>query len=248
MALLNKLRSIVPKRPPTCSVVIAAAGSSQRCKGEDKLLYIINDRPVLAHTIEVFQNCVFVEEIVVVTRNDLLEKVSEICNKNKFKKVTRVIAGGESRAESVFIGIFAITKKTGLIAVHDGARACIDADTIERAIAAGAKHHAAAPGIEVTSTLKLVEDDVVKSTVERNNLVEMQTPQVFKPEIIKAAMTKVINKSTQVTDESMAVELLGMPVHVVKGSRSNIKITNNEDLLIAEKLLTWQTNKEWSLA
>jgi len=238
MSLLDIIKSISQKRPPTCSVVIAAAGSSQRCKGEDKLFYNINNKPVLVHTIEVFQNCAFVDEIIVVTRQDNLEKVAGMCHQNKFKKVSKVILGGETRTESVFNGVFAVSKKTKFIAIHDGARACIDSDIIERTLIATAKHHAAAPGIKVVSTLKQTDGDVIIKTVDKADLVEIQTPQIFREEIIKAALTKVIKKSITVTDDCMAVEILGLPVHIVEGSSKNIKITNIDDLQIAKGILS----------
>jgi len=239
MALLEILKSISKKTPPTCSVVIAAAGSSQRCKGEDKLFYNINERPVLAHTIEVFQSCAFVDEIIVVTRKEQLEKVAEMCHVNKFDKVSKVIVGGETRTESVFNGVFAVSKKSKFIAIHDGARACIDKDIINKTLTAAAKNHAAAPAIEITSTLKQTEGEIILKTVDKTEMIEIQTPQIFREEIIKAALTNVMKKSIPVTDDCMAVELLGLPVHIVEGSSKNIKITTNDDLIIAEGIISF---------
>ncbi|MCL2627235.1 MAG: 2-C-methyl-D-erythritol 4-phosphate cytidylyltransferase [Oscillospiraceae bacterium] len=232
------LKSLSPKKPPTCSVVIAAAGSSLRCKGEDKLFYSINDRPVLAHTIEVFEHCVFIDEIVIVTQEKNLEKIAEMCREYRYKKVSRIMVGGATRAQSVFNGVFAVSKKAKLIAIHDGARACIDTDTIERTLAAAARYNAAAPAVEVVSTLKRLTGKVITETVDRNKLVEIQTPQIFRAEIIKAALTNAMKKSIEITDDCMAAEIIGVPVHTVLGSRKNIKITEIDDLQIATSILS----------
>ena len=242
MALYKILKSLSPKKPPTCSVVIAAAGNSQRCKGEDKLFFNINEKPVLAYTIEIFQKCSFVDEIVIMTRQELLESVAAICSEYKFDKVTKVMLGGETRTLSVFNGVFAVSKKSKLIAIHDGARACTDADTIERTLKSAAKYHAAAPAVAVTSTLKRVSGKVITETIDRSKLVEIQTPQIFTAEIIKAALTNVIKKSIDITDDCMAAEIIGVPVRIVEGSRKNIKITDKDDLKIAESLLCVRSN------
>jgi len=243
MALFNILKLISQKAPPTCSVVIAAAGSSQRCKGEDKLFFIINEKPVLAYSIEAFQTCAFVDEIIVMTRQSQLEKVSQMCREYNFNKVTKVLVGGQTRTHSVFEGVFAVSAKSKLIAIHDGARACIDRQIIERTLDSAAKFHAAAPAVQIVSTLKQVTGEIIDKTVDRSNLVEIQTPQIFRSEIIKAALTNVMKKSIEVTDECTAVEIIGLPVHVVKGSRSNIKITDKEDLEQAEMIISKRGNK-----
>lgn len=241
------------KKPPTCSVVIAAAGSSQRCKTnlqgrfvrEDKLLFQIGGKPVLAHTIEVFQNCDAVTDIVVVVRQELVGQISDLCNEHGFTKVSNITYGGETRTQSVINGIYALSGKAKLIAIHDGARPCVDAALIERTLEAAAKYNAAAPGVPVVSTLKRGETSgsdrygtVVAETVDRSGLYEIQTPQIFNADIIKAGLADAEKKSIPLTDDCMAVERLGMPVHIVEGDRRNIKITEYVDLEIAKALLT----------
>jgi 2-C-methyl-D-erythritol 4-phosphate cytidylyltransferase/2-C-methyl-D-erythritol 2,4-cyclodiphosphate synthase len=241
MALYNILKNLHSNKPPACSVVIAAAGLSQRCKGEDKLFYQINSKPVLAYTIEAFQNCKLVGEIIVVSREESFEPIGEICLKYGFDKVTRVIKGGQSRLESVINGVFAVSQKSRLIAVHDGARPCVDIDTISKTIEAALKHNAAAPAVQIVSTVKRVSDDVISETIDRDALYEIQTPQVFRAELIKAALTKAAKKSATVTDDCMAVEILGAKVHIVEGSRYNLKITDAGDLRMAESILLGNT-------
>ena len=184
MSLFSLFKTISSKKPPTCTAVIAAAGTSQRCKGEDKLFYRINDKPVLAHTISVFQNCEFINEIIVVSHEDKIDNVAKLCQEFGLDKVSAVIVGGPTRPESVLYGIYAASKKARLIAIHDGARPCIESGIIEAAIAAAYKHHAAAPAVQVSSTLKRVRDGAIIETVDREELFEIQTPQVFDSDLI----------------------------------------------------------------
>ena len=237
MAFKTTLRRLSSKKPPVCTAVIVAAGTSQRCKGEDKLFYLINNMPVLAHTISAFQKSTLIREIIVVAREENYDDIGELCLKYGFTKVTKIMKGGPERSESVINGVFAVSRKAQVIAIHDGARPCIEADTIEKTILAAAKYHAAAPAVEVIPTLKRVENNCITETIDRENLVEIQTPQVFRTELIKAALTNAMKKSITITDDCMAAEVLGFTVHVVEGSRSNIKITETDDLYIAESIL-----------
>jgi len=217
--------------------VIAAAGISHRCKGEDKLFYPAGGKPVLAYTIEAFQKCALVSEVIIIAREEHFENIGEICKGYGFDKVSKIIKGGKTRAESVINGVFAVSRNTKLIAIHDGARPCIDTLTIENVIKAAAKYHAAAPATQINSTIKRVDNCIISETVSREGLFEIQTPQVFRTEIIKAALTNVAGKSVTVTDDCMAAEMIGVRAYIVEGSRNNIKITENEDLQIAESIL-----------
>jgi len=237
MSLLSLFKSISSKKPPTCTAVIAAAGTSQRCKGEDKLFYSIGGKPVLAHSIEAFQKSDLITEIIVVAHEDKINLVGEMCKELGYNKVSSVIIGGKTRPESVLYGIYAVSKKARLIAIHDGARPCIDVDVVERTIKKAAKYYAAAPAVSITSTVKKIEKEIITETIDREGLFEIQTPQIFRTELIKAALTNVLKKAIDVTDDCMAVEILGASVHTVQGARKNIKITDKSDLMIAEAFL-----------
>jgi len=237
MSLYSLIKGFIKRKPPTCTAVIAAAGLSQRCRGEDKLFYNINDKPVLAYTLEAFQKCDLVDDIIVVAQEGHYERIAEICSKYDIKKVSKIMKGGPTRPESVMNGVYAASRQTSLIAIHDGARPCVDREIIEKTIQAAAKYHAAAPAVSITSTIKKVDGDIISRTVDRDGMYEIQTPQVFRAEIIKGALTNAIRKSIDITDDCMAVEIIGLPVHITEGSRSNIKITQPEDLLIAESYL-----------
>ena len=220
-----------------CSAVIAAAGSSERMSGDDKLFLEICGVPVLAHTLTAFQKCDMINEIIVVVREGSVQRVTELCKQYGIDKAGTVMIGGQIRSESVLRGLLAVSDKAQLIAIHDGARPCVTGDIISKAVAAAAKNHAAAPAVNINSTVKRVKVGVVVETVDRVDLAEIQTPQVFAAELIKAALTDVVNKSIDVTDDCMAIELLGVPVYVTEGSSQNIKITTVEDVRVAEAIL-----------
>ena len=238
MAFFSKRKRVRGAKIPFCSVVIAAAGASKRMGGEDKLFFEINGAPVLAHTLSKFQDCGYIEEIIVVTREDCFERVGDICK--QFDKASKIIVGGQSRLASVINGVYEVSKKAKLIAIHDGARPCIDIGIIERTIEAAARHNAAAPAVPVSSTLKRVKRNIVMDTVDRDDLYEIQTPQVFNADLIKAALTNANRKSIDVTDDCKAVEMIGATVHITEGSRRNIKLTTKEDIVLAEATLNAQ--------
>jgi len=237
MPLYSILKGLKPKKPPTCTVVIAAAGLSTRCQGEDKLLYAVNIKPVIAYTVEPFEKCRFVKEIIIVTHEDKIGVISNICAQYGFNKVSLVIKGGQTRLDSVINGIFAASKKTDLIAVHDGARPCISNTIIEETIQKAALYNAAAPAIAITSTVKKAVDGIIVETVDRDGLFEIQTPQIFKSELIKAALINARKKSLDITDDCMAVEVLGANVYITEGSCRNIKITEPEDFELIKPFL-----------
>ena len=228
---------------PQCSAVIAAAGLSQRMGGEDKLFVEIGGAPVLAHTLSAFQACEYIDEIIVVSHMDRIQLVCDICKRYDIAKASKIMVGGPTRRESVLNGVMAVSKKARLIAIHDGARPCADTAVIKRAIDTAAKYHAAAPAVAVSSTIKTAKGDIVTGTVDRSNLFEIQTPQVFTSDLIKAALKNAITKAVNITDDCMAVELIGAPVHLTEGSRSNIKITTREDLIMAEAILAMRKGR-----
>ena len=236
-SVFSKLLMKTAETSVSCAAVIAAGGSSQRMDSVDKLFVEICGIPVLAHTLLAFQNCQNISEIVVVSREEALTRVCELCKKCGADKAIRVMIGGATRLDSVYNGVFAVSDEAQLIAIHDGARPCVDADIINTAVMAAAKYHAAAPAVPVTSTVKRVGGGIILDTLDREDLVEIQTPQVFTAELIKAALTKARNESPAVTDDCMAVELLGFPVRITEGSRRNIKITTSEDIAIAEAIM-----------
>ena len=218
-----------------CGVVIVAAGNATRMGGIDKTMALINGEPVIARTVRAFQNCDAIKEIVVVTRSDLIMPVSDLCH--PFSKVTAVVVGGVNRVASVQNGLNALSSKVHLVAVHDGARPLISFEVIDRTVRAAHTYGAAAPGVPVKDTIKVVAGGVVTSTPDRKTLQAVQTPQVFDFDLLRGALKKAVEKGWEITDDCSAVEMLGMRVRMVEGDEKNIKITTPMDLKIAEMLL-----------
>lgn len=236
MGLFFKKRS--GQREPHCSAVIVAAGNASRMKGVDKIMAEIGGMPVIARTLSVFQNCDRIDEIVVVTREDLLVPVGEVCRQYGFDKVTRVVVGGADRSRSVQNGLNELGE-TDYVAIHDGARPFVSAEVLEETIRAAERSGAAAPAIPVTDTIKTAQDSLVTGTPDRSTLFAVQTPQIFDMDLICGALYHCIEKKIPLTDDCSAVEQIGKVVTLTVGERTNIKITTQFDLLIGEAIVSW---------
>ena len=215
--------------------VIVAAGSASRMGGIDKVMAPLGGEPMIARTVRAFQECDAVSEIVIVTREDLILPINNLCK--AFPKVKTVIAGGKTRQESVGNGLNALSKEVKLAAIHDGARPLITWQLIDWVVRAANTYGAAAPAIPVKDTIKTVEGGLVVNTPERSKLRAVQTPQVFDIDLLKGALLKAYQDGAEVTDDCSAVERLGMKVKIVEGDEKNLKVTTPIDLKIAEMLL-----------
>jgi len=218
-----------------CGAVIVAAGTASRMGGIDKVMAPLNGEPMLIRTVRAFQESDVIREIVVVTREDLLLQVHRLCQ--AFPKVQAVVAGGADRPASVRAGLNALSNKVRLVAVQDGARPFVSWEVIDRTVRAANTYGAAAPGVPVKDTIKVVTGGIVAATPDRSKLSAIQTPQVFDLDLLKGALEKARKDGTPITDDCSAVENLGMSVKIVAGDERNIKITTPMDLKIAELLL-----------
>jgi len=216
----------------SCGAVIVAAGSASRMGGIDKIMAPLDGEPMIVRTVRTFQESDVIKEIVVVTRQDLIIPVMDLCS--GFSKVVAVVAGGKDRRESVWVGVHTLSPKMKLVAVHDGARPLVSWQVIDRTVRAANSYGAAAPGIPVKDTVKVVQGGVVTATPERSKLQAVQTPQVFDRDLLVGALTKAKLEETPVTDDCSAVENMGMSVKMVQGDERNIKVTTPLDLKIAE--------------
>jgi 2-C-methyl-D-erythritol 4-phosphate cytidylyltransferase len=221
-----------------CGAVIVAAGTASRMGGIDKVMAPLEGEPMIVRTVRTFQNSDVISEIVIVTRPDLLETVAELCR--EMDKVQAVVAGGSSRQESVCNGLAALSPKMKLAAVQDGARPLISGELIDRVVRAAHTYGAAAPGIPVKDTVKIVTGGIVERTPDRNTLRAIQTPQVFDVDLLQGALEKAKVDGAEVTDDCSAVERLGMSVRIVDGEERNMKITTPLDLAVAKMLLEEQ--------
>ena len=227
------IRKVLPLK--YCGAVIVAAGNASRMGGIDKVMATLDGEPMIVRTVRTFQNCDAVREIVIVTREDLIPKITSMCG--KFDKVRAVVVGGKDRAESVKNGLAMLSSKVKLAAVQDGARPLITEAVIDRTIRAAHTYGAAAPAIPVKDTVKIVEGAIVSSTPDRATLKAIQTPQVFDVDLLKGALKKAFQEGAAITDDCSAVELLGFKVKIVEGDECNIKVTTPMDLKIAQMLL-----------
>ena len=218
-----------------CGAVIVAAGNASRMGGIDKVMAPLGGEPLIVHTVRQFQQCDAIREIVVVTRQDLLMPIMDLCH--QFDKLRAVVTGGDSRDESVNLGLNTLSEKCQLVAVQDGARPFASYELIDRVVRAANTYGAAAPAIAVKDTIKVVQGGLVESTPDRSTLRAVQTPQVFDFDLLRGALENAKRNGAKITDDCSAVELLGMKVRIVEGDERNIKITTPMDLKIAELLL-----------
>ncbi len=221
---------------PFCSAVILCAGNSTRM-GQNKTFMQLGGQPLIARTINAFENCGSIREIILVTKAESLEPLAKLCRDSGFTKVKKVIVGGKVREESSLAGVLSVSEKAKLIAVHDGARPFIQPELIESCIKAAADCKAAVPGVYGVDTLKMVKDGYLAGDVDRSATVKIQTPQVFDADLIKAALTRAVSEKKNYTDDSSAVLPFGVKVACVPGDSSNIKITSPNDMKLAEIIL-----------
>ena len=227
------VRKLLPLRH--CGAVIVTAGTASRMGGIDKVMASLGGEPMILRTVRAFQNCDVIREIVVVTRPDLILPIMQLCA--PFEKVKAVVAGGATRADSVQAGMNALSCKSGLVAVQDGARPLVTWQLIDRVVRAAHTYGAAAPAIPVKDTIKIAEGGIVKTTPDRSTLRAVQTPQVFDCDLLQGALQKARSDKAAITDDCSAVERIGFGVKIVEGDEKNIKITTPIDLRIAEVLL-----------
>lgn len=214
-----------------CGAVIVAAGTASRMGGIDKVMEPVGGTPMVVKAVAAFQDCPAIREIVIVTRQNLLGSVAELCA--SYDKVKAVVVGGEDRAASVNNGLNALSDKVKLAAIHDGARPLVTWELIDRVVRAANTYGAAAPGIPVKDTVKVVQGGLVSATPERKTLQAVQTPQVFDFDLLRGALKKVKEDKVEITDDCGAVEYIGFKVKMVSGDERNIKITTPLDLKVA---------------
>lgn len=197
----------------------------------------VGDLPVIIHTLRAFEPVVEVDEVVVVTREDLVPEIAGLCRVFSLQKVTKVVRGGTSRAESARIGTLEVNPEAKLVAIHDAARPFVSEEVIRATIQRAAETGAAAPAIPVKDTIKVAHDGVVEYTPDRTTLFAVQTPQIFDADLIRAALQKAMDDHAEITDDCSAVERLGMKISLTAGDERNFKLTTPADIALAEVML-----------
>jgi 2-C-methyl-D-erythritol 4-phosphate cytidylyltransferase len=214
--------------------------------GTNKQYLELAGRPVLARTLEVFEQHPLIDSIIIiVSPQELTFCKEEIVARGQFRKVAAVIAGGAERQDSVYHGLQACpARDDDLILIHDGARPLINAQIIDRVVASVRQHGACLAAVPVKDTVKSVRDGCVVETPERETLWLAQTPQAFRYRLIRSAHDRAFASGIRGTDDAQLVELSGGSVRVVSGDYRNLKITTPDDLLLAERLLADENEVE----
>lgn len=235
--MLSFLKKVRRASQPRCAVLVAAAGSSRRMGGVNKLMEPLDGVPVLVRTLSALQVAQRVDEIIVAAREEDLVEISRLCRDYGITKCAKVVRGGESRVHSVLLAALEASPETELLAVHDGARPLVTPELVDSVIAAAVRCGAAAPAVPVKDTVKTADQEGrVGETVPREHLWAVQTPQVFDADLLRAALKAALEANAEVTDDASAVERLGKAVFLVEGNEENLKITTPLDLILAEAI------------
>ncbi len=221
--------------------VVTAAGAGVRMGAEVAKQFLdLDGKPLLAFTLERFQQCPEIDAGIVVVPSDAVKFCErEIVDHYRLTKVRKVVAGGARRQDSVRIGIEASEGHYGLVVIHDGVRPFVNGELIGRAVTAASQYRAVITGLPAKETVKQVgEDRLVQRTCDRSHIWLVQTPQVFRYEDILIAHRRARQEGWEhVTDDALLMERMGIPVKVIEGSEENIKITTPHDLDLARFLL-----------
>ena len=229
---------------PDTSAVVVAAGSSSRMGGMDKQLALLDDVPVLIHSLQRLDSCPSVREIIVVTREESIPLLHQMIADFRIQKVRSIVAGGSTRQQSVRNGFCQVSEDSRLVAIHDGARPLVRPEDVEACISAARASGASALGVPVKDTIKQIDaSGKILSTPDRSSLYAAQTPQVFSVESYRLAVKKADAAGRDFTDDCQLLEYAGVPVQMVKGSYDNIKITTPEDLAAAAAFLAYQKER-----
>lgn len=227
------------------AVVIPAAGQGRRMQTlVNKQFLHLQGMPVIVHTLQVFEASAAIGEVILVCADGEKTIYEELLGVFGIRKVTRVVAGGAERQDSVYNGLQALPDDTGIVLVHDGARPLVDMGIIERVICAAGDYGAAIAAVQVKDTIKSVNAaGQVEKTLERDRLYQIQTPQGFRYEILMKAYTQACAAGFKGTDDAALAEWAGFNIQVVPGTYENIKITTAEDLVLAEAILARRAGK-----
>lgn len=220
------------------SAIILAGGKGKRMgKDISKQFILVKDKPIIYYTIKKFSDCKLIDEIILVLPKDEIEYCKKEVLEKYSLKVDKIIAGGKERQDSVYNGLKAL-KNSDIVLIHDGARPFVSEKIILDGIENAKKYGAAAPGVMPKDTIKVKDDfSFSKETLKRESLIAIQTPQVFKKDIIVKCHERVRENNVSVTDDTMVVEKYGYKVYLYDGDYTNIKVTTPEDLILCEYLV-----------
>lgn len=221
------------------SAIIPAAGQGSRMKKAVNKQYLtLKGKPILSYTVDIFEDCPLIDEIIVVVNPEEFELCKkQVLQRRQYKKI-RLTAGGMTRQESVFAGLKAANPKCSMAIIHDGARPLLSPAVLRRCIEETNLHHATVAAVPAKNTIKVIDEDKkVKYTPDRAALYEVHTPQTFDYDLIMDAHSRAFQEGYTGTDDASLAEHYGYSVKIVRDQYHNIKITTPEDLLIAEAII-----------
>jgi 2-C-methyl-D-erythritol 4-phosphate cytidylyltransferase len=220
--------------------IIPCAGLGKRLQSAfPKSLIFLNGKPLCIYALEVMERCPRIDAVIVAAPKAYLPQFQSIIQKYRLKKVKVLVAGGRTRCESVRKALEVLSPETEVVVIHDGARPFVSLHQLEEMIALTKRYPAVIAALPVKPTVKRIhlEKMFVEETLPREELWEVQTPQVFRKEVLLKAHKR--NKDNSATDDALLVERLGIPVKVVRGQERNVKITTPQDFLWAQVFLSY---------
>jgi len=224
----------------THAIIVSAGKGVRMNRSTPKQYLLLQGRPVLCHTIIAFDSCPEVDNIIlVVPENDIQFCREQLLSELNLKTPVNVLAGGKRRQDSVFNGILSIDDKSGIVVIHDSVRPLVSSDMISRCIRKARTSGACILGVPLRDTLKAVDgNSVIKKTIPRESLWLAQTPQAFHYQLIRDAHEAAAKQGIEATDDAALLEWMGLPVTILGSTADNLKITTNEDLVLANIILS----------
>jgi len=221
------------------TAIIVAAGKSERMGGgADKAFLSLGSKPVVAWSLLAFEKNADIDSIILVVRKDQVTAAKAVARMFGISKLTKIVAGGARRQDSVQAGLKEVDSDTRIVAVHDGARPCVSQEVISDVIRSAKRGVASVTGCRMRDTVKMVEKgSTVSQTVDRAKYWAVQTPQAFPYSMLRKAYAAVEAEHKEVLDDAQAVETMGESVKICDSNKLNIKITTPEDLQIAAAIL-----------
>ena len=224
----------------THAIIVSAGKGVRMNRSTPKQYLLLQGRPVLCHTILAFDSCPEVDKIIlVVPENDIQYCREQLLSDLHLNTPVNVLAGGKRRQDSVFNGILSIDDRGGIVVIHDGVRPLVRPDLISRCIHKAKTSGACILGVPLKDTLKAVDgNSLIQRTIPREGLWLAQTPQAFHYQLIRDAHEAAAKQGIEATDDAALLEWMGLPVSILGSTADNLKITTNEDMVLADIILS----------
>jgi 2-C-methyl-D-erythritol 4-phosphate cytidylyltransferase len=241
----NRLHQFFPNdgKNISASAIITAAGSGTRMGGVSKQLLPLAGKPCILYSLLAFQNCDLIGEIIVTSKEEEISVIREICDEFQITKLKAVVAGGQTRQESVLNGFLAVSRDSDFVAIHDAARPLIRSEQIQDLILTANRYGAACAASKVVDTVKRGNQDLmIECTIPREDLFAVQTPQIFRTDMYRVALALAKKQRISVTDDCALIENAGFPIKLCLLSDWNLKLTTPVDVKVVESILKERQN------